>query len=109
VDEPTGFDKIAGSDFGRAQRARRARAGTARVNPTLSATKLKRVPRGPFLILKVRGVWTNPRGSTRRITENRGERFWTRAARLSLSQCLFQVSESASGHTHRPALPSTHR
>jgi hypothetical protein len=36
VDEPTGFDKIAGCDFGRAQRARRARARMARVNPTLS-------------------------------------------------------------------------
>jgi hypothetical protein len=33
------FDKIAGSDFGRAQRARRARAGTARVNLTLSASR----------------------------------------------------------------------
>jgi len=33
-----GFDKIAGSDFGRTQCARRARAGTARVHPTLSAT-----------------------------------------------------------------------
>jgi len=50
VDEPTGFDKFAWSEFGRTQCARRARARMARVNPTLSADQ---------------GVWTNPPGSTK--------------------------------------------
>jgi hypothetical protein len=35
------FDEIAGSDFGRAQGARRARARMARVNLALSATGAK--------------------------------------------------------------------
>jgi hypothetical protein len=39
VDELTEFDKIAGSDFGRAQRARRARARMARVDPTLFVSR----------------------------------------------------------------------
>ena len=55
------FDKIAGSDFGRAQRARRARAGTARVNLTLSAICASKI--GPVLgsdfDCAEQGAWTN--------------------------------------------------
>ena len=40
MDEATGFDKIAGSDFGqRAALARRAAAREGRSNPTLAADK----------------------------------------------------------------------
>src|ERR1700679_1806183 len=45
-----GFDKIAWSDFGRAQRARRARAGMARVNPTLAVR-----------IEQIEGLWRGGR------------------------------------------------
>ena len=43
VRNPVGFDKFAGSEFARAQRARRGRRMDAPNNPSLSANKISHI------------------------------------------------------------------
>ena len=75
MDEPTGFDKIAGSNFGRREASgRRPAVRDGRSNPTLSAIcSIKIGPFfGPIFIERSRVC-----GRTHRVRQNCREQFWT--------------------------------
>jgi hypothetical protein len=72
VDEAAGFDKIAGSDFGRRSRPERSEGEShGRDEPSHPRADIPTAPRGR------REVGRRVCGRSRRVRQNRRERFWT--------------------------------